>query len=398
MPSWIDRSLATSRAGRIALGTAGGLALLTVIGLVALWPNGHGTADLARFLLPKSDRGEIVKITRKRCVNTRFTDCRVVDVRLLSGDMTGRVTRVIVGEDGNRPPVDVGDNVSMVRNRGQFVEGAPDPAPYRLGDPRRHVTLYVLAAIFCILVVALGRLKGFLALAGLAVSILVVFGWAVPALLEGRAPAPVALTAAMTIMFVATILTHGTGALGVASALGTAATLGLVTALAAISASLASLTGFATEESGLLAFAAGGDLSLSGLVLAGILIGALGVLMDVTVSQASSVMALRRANPGMKIADLYREASAVGRDHVAATVQTLVLAYVGASLPILLLFSVGGVGLENVLDREDVAEEIVATLAGSIGLVAAVPITTALAAALAVRLPASAVPEHGHSH
>lgn len=398
MPRWLDRSLLTSRAGRVALGVAAALALLTVIGLVALRPNGHGTADLARFLLPKTDRGEIVAISDKRCVNVRFSGCRIVDVRLRTGPMTGQVTRVVAGEDGNRVPIGVGDDVSMTRSRGNFVEGAPDLAPYKLGNPRRRVPLYEMALIFAVLVVALGRIKGVLALAGLAVSVVIVFAWAVPALLDGRPPAPVALTAALAIMFIATVLTHGTGALGVASALGTAGTLGLVAVLAAISTSVTSLTGFTNQESGLLAFASGGHISLPGLVLAGILIGALGVLMDVTVSQASSVMALRRANPALRVADLYREAAAVGRDHVAATVQTLVLAYVGASLPILLLFSVGGVGLGDILDREDVAQEVVATLAGSIGLVAAVPITTALAAALAVRLPVSAVPEHGHAH
>jgi uncharacterized membrane protein len=111
----------------------------------------------------------------------------------------------------------------------------------------------------------------------------------------------------------------------------------------------------------------------------------------VTVSQASAVMALRRANPAQKARELYEGARAVGRDHVSAAVNTLVLAYVGSSLPILLLFGLGDASVGDILDREDVAEEVVSTLVGSIGLLAAVPITTALAAFLAVRLPGAAL-------
>src|SRR5215208_2007479 len=132
--------------------------------------------------------------------------------------------------------------------------------------------------------------------------------------------------------------------------------------------------------------------------LAGMVIGALGVLDDVTVSQASAVMALRRANPAQRWHDLYRGALDVGRDHVAATVNTLVLAYAGASLPILLVFSVGATPFADAVNGEAVAEQIVATLVGSIGLIAAVPITTALATLLASRLPPERLPAASHAH
>ncbi len=130
-------------------------------------------------------------------------------------------------------------------------------------------------------------------------------------------------------------------------------------------------------------------------------IGALGVLDDVTVSQASTVMALRAANPSLRFRPLSTLAMRVGRDHVSATVNTLVLAYVGASLPLVLLFSSGQLGFFDVLNFELVEKEVVATLVGSIGLIAAVPITTALAAALAVSLPAGRLATaggHGHAH
>jgi uncharacterized membrane protein len=126
-------------------------------------------------------------------------------------------------------------------------------------------------------------------------------------------------------------------------------------------------------------------------------IGALGVLDDLTVSQASTVLALRQANPALRARELYRAAVAVGQDHVAATVNTLVLAYAGASLPVLLIFSLGDTSFGDAVNAEAVASEVVATLVGSIGLVAAVPVTTGLAALLAVRTAPAAIHDV-HSH
>ena len=139
-------------------------------------------------------------------------------------------------------------------------------------------------------------------------------------------------------------------------------------------------------------------LSIQGLVLAGMVIGALGVLDDVTVSQASTVMALRRANPALGFRRLFGEGLTVGRDHLAATVNTLVLAYAGTALPVLLIFTDQRIGFSEAVNREPVAEQIVAGLVGSTGLIAAVPLTTALAALLATRLPQWAVPDEPHDH
>jgi uncharacterized membrane protein len=139
-------------------------------------------------------------------------------------------------------------------------------------------------------------------------------------------------------------------------------------------------------------------MSLQGLVLAGMVIGALGVLSDVTVSQASTVLALRRADPSQSFARLYRAAVDVGRDHLGATVNTLVFAYAGASLPLLLIFTSEGLELGDALNRETVAAEIVAALVGSIGLVLSVPLTTLAATALAVRLPTETLPADEHAH
>jgi uncharacterized membrane protein len=199
-------------------------------------------------------------------------------------------------------------------------------------------------------------------------------------------------------MLLTITLAHGFGAQTVAAVLGTTASLGLTIGLAELFSKAANLSGLASEQSTLL-LAGQDNLSLHGLVLAGFIVGALGVMDDVTVSQSSTVMALRRANPLLRTRALYREAVVVGRDHVAATVNTLVLAYVGASLPLVLLFSVAGTSVGEALNTEAVAQEVVGTLVGSIGLVVAVPLTTGLAAVLAARLPVSALASaHGHSH
>jgi uncharacterized membrane protein len=185
---------------------------------------------------------------------------------------------------------------------------------------------------------------------------------------------------------------HGVSARTTTALLGTLGSLALTALLAAVFVSATHLTGLASEETTSLQSAVG-DVSLSGLVLAGIVIGSLGVLNDVTVTQASAVWEVHAANPSQSRRRLYSSGMRVGRDHIASTVYTLVLAYAGASLPLLILFSVAGQNLTNVLTGDLVGVEIVRTLVGSIGLVAAVPLTTALAAIVVATSGRSVEPE-----
>jgi hypothetical protein len=204
----------------------------------------------------------------------------------------------------------------------------------------------------------------------------------VPAILRGHSPVLVAVTGAMAIMLVSLYLSHGLGATTTAAVVGTALALGLTAVLAIGFVAAASLTGLASEEALSANFAVGG-LSLRGLLLAGIIIGGLGVLDDVTMSQASLVTELHHANPTAGFAALVGGALRVGRDHIAATVNTLFLAYAGAALPLLILFVTGQDSLGTVATTEIVAVEVVRALCGSVGLIAAVPLTTVLAALLA---------------
>ena len=363
----------------------GVLALATVAGLVALWPGEVGT-KLGEGLAKKSDQAQIERIEQFRCSGFQTNTCSKVTVRLESGRRKGTTGMLSLGTSGIDPEVSVGDRLRVVRAQTTPDVEMPPEQEYSLTDFERRGSMLLLALLFGALMVVLGRVRGALSLVGLALSLLVVLAFVVPAILTGE-KLLVAVVGSMAIVLVTVPLAHGLGAKGLAAVLGTAASLGLTVALAALFTDLTNLTGLASEEANLLGANETG-VSLQGLLLAGMIIGALGVLDDVTVSQASTVMALRGANPTLGARELFGRALRVGRDHVSATVNTLVLAYVGASLPLLLIFSSSELGLVETANLEVIAKEIVATLVGSIGLMVAVPITTALAAVLAVRLPA----------
>jgi len=178
---------------------------------------------------------------------------------------------------------------------------------------------------------------------------------------------------------------------------GTLVSLAVTCGLALVMASLTQLSGLASDEAQALRVTADA-LDLRGLLVAGIVVGALGVLDDVTVSQVSIVAALRRANPSLGARQLYAEATKVGRDHVASAVNTLALAYAGASLPLLLFFAEGGQPTGRIVTGELVAVEIVRMLVGSIGLVLSVPVTTWLAAVVLANTTDTPEPDHGHDH
>jgi uncharacterized membrane protein len=374
------------------------LLLATVGGLVALWPDDAGGIELDESLRPSTYDAEVVGLEPTRCQNPEATGCVRVRAKLKGGPDEGRTTEYAAGESTSDPEFAKGDRVRLARN--EIPEGSPPGIdPYTFSDYDRRGPMLWLLFGFAAVVVLFGRLRGVLSLIGLGLSVAVIASFIVPAILDGKSPLGVAIVGSMAVMFATMALAHGVGPKSVAAALGTTAALLLTAGLAILFTEVANITGFSSEEATLLQGVAG-ELSLEGLVLAGIVIAALGVLDDLTISQASSVMALRRANPAHGVRDLYRGAIAIGRDHVAATVNTLVLAYVGASLPVLLVFSVGGIPFADAINREAVSQQVIGTLVGSIGLIAAVPLTTAIAAALATRrgVDVAADAHHHHAH
>jgi uncharacterized membrane protein len=336
----------------------------TVVG-VETGPCGGATADPAEQL-PDPSAGPAVDLP----------ECVIVTTRLSTGPKAGEPATIEASTDVDSPVagLDPGDDI-VLNDAGSDV---PDEVRYSFADMQRSMPLKVLVALFAAVVIALGRLRGFLALAGIVLSLGVLLVFIFPALLDGAAPIGVALTGATVIAMGTLYLAHGVSDRTTVALLGTMASLGVTAVLAVGFAAAADLSGLASEESlTLLTFAP--DLDFRGLLLAAVIIGTLGVLDDVTITQVSAVWELHRSDPSMSRRGLYGAGIRIGRDHIASTVNTLVLAYVAAALPLLLIYRQSGLAFGEVVATETVAVEIVQTLVGSIGLVASVPITTALA-------------------
>lgn len=388
-----------TRPGAAALAAVvGALVLVTIVGVVDLWPSGGGGATTAAQL--DTLGAEVVAVDSTGCRSQGLPgqaapQCLRVTARLDEGPDEGRTASFdVIDVD-----VDVGDGIRVTRAElpeGSAIEGV-EIDRYAFADFSRGAPLLWLIVAFALVVLVAARWKGLRALVGLGLSLAVVVGFVVPAILDGRPPVAVAFIGALAVMLGTIPLAHGLGPRSLAAILGTSAALVITLAIASAMTSAASLTGFASEDATILR-ASGVDVSLRGLLIAGLVIAALGVLDDLTVSQASTVMALRAANPTLGGRELYRRAMVVGQDHVVSTVNTLVLAYAGAALPTLLVFHLGEAAFLDAATSETVAAEIVATLVGSIGLIAATPITTAIAAYLATQLPAHELEGRAHVH
>lgn len=352
----------------------------TVMGLVAFWPAeqkielpGGSPATQQRL------KATVTEVQREACrqPGQENFDCAVATVKLEGGPDQGDSVDLNVAEGPNARHIEVGDPVLV----GRAAQGLPGQEYFFL-DFQRQAPMLLLAGLFAAFVIALSRWRGLASLIGLAASLAILLVFVLPAILEGSSPVLVSIFGGAAIMFVTLYLAHGFNAMTTTALLGTLASLTITGTLAVIFVDAVRFTGFGSEEAVFLQVAAQ-QINLEGLLLGSIVIGTLGVLDDVTVTQASAVWELHRANPALGSLGLYRAAVRIGRDHIASTVNTLVLAYAGAALPLLVLFTMAGRSFGDVATSEVVAEEVVRTLVGSIGLVASVPLTTALAALVA---------------
>jgi uncharacterized membrane protein len=374
------------------------LAVAAIVGMVLLRPTGLEVEEIDTTQMSRLVDGVLVAVEE---VPGSGDDGFGLIPGAILVDVTARIEAT--GELAEFTMLDdTGDTFAAgQRVRLQEIEQADGSRTYLVSDFRRERPLLLLFVMFAFAVVAFSRMQGLRALLGLALTFVVILTFIVPAILGGRDPVAVALVGAVAIMIITLYLSHGFSRKTTAAVVGTAAALALTGVLAVVFVAAAQLTGFTSEEARLANVEVGG-LSLTGLLLAGIIIGGLGVLDDVTMSQSSTVFELHRANPAAGFGDLLRGGLSVGRDHIAATVNTLFLAYAGASLPLLILFVTGIDPFGTVITSEIVAVEIVRTLVGSIGLIAAVPLTTALAAGIVLGDPAAAEREAllggGHSH
>ncbi len=354
---------------------AAAIGVAASIGLVVLWPSGDPGPEVpALSSFDGVYPAETEERTERPCAGAEEgTVCVRAAFRLLDGPDEGTATSVELPANSARAgSIRVGERVLLGHQPG--VQGFE----YVFLEPDRRSPLLALAGLFALAVVLLGRWRGLSALAGLAATLLVVFVFVVPAILEGADPLLVSFVGSVVIACAALYLSHGFDTRTTVALLGTLGGLLCAAVLAVVFIDVASITGSASEEA-LLLSAVGTELDLRGLILGGMMIGALGAIDDMTVTQASAVWELRAADTAMPRRRLMRAAMRIGRAHVASTVNTLVLAYAGASMPLLILFVLSDQSAATVASGEIVATEIVRTLVGSLGLVASVPITTWLA-------------------
>ena len=371
---------------RIVLGAVATVAVLTIAGLIIWWPRGEAPDTVASVAGLEYPTAVVVDIAPGECPTFEFdhpTDCDLVTAELRSGpDAGSTITFQVAAIDFDVPPLSTGDRLILQHN-----PMAPPEFAYTYWEHERDTPLLILAILFVVVVLVFGRWQGARALVGLVVTFGIIVWFLLPSLLRDQPAVAVALVAASLIAFSTLYLAHGVSLNTTVALAGTMASMVVIATLAAVFVGLAHLTGLSGDDMQLIRVSAEA-LDPAGLLLAGIIIGALGVLDDVTVTQVAAVAEIRAADPAMGPRTLYQRGLRVGRDHIAATVNTLVLAYVGASLSLMLFFVQSDRPLGQIIGQEAVAIEIVRTLVGSIGLVAAVPITTGLAVLIARTGPA----------
>jgi len=358
-----------------------------VLGAVILWPHGStddvtvpgilGDVAGTQYVTARTDTVTPFDCQGVGSTATTSVRCAHVTVTLTSGPEKGERIDVDVDATVRRAGISKGDELQLVR----FKPGQDEPPSYAFVDFTRSAPLVWLAAAFAILVIVVARIRGLAALVGLSLSFVVLIKFMIPALLSGEDPLAVALVGSAAIMFILLYLAHGVSIRTTTALIGTLIGLAVSAALGAWAVPATHLTGVGSEDD-LVLTAVAGQVSLSGLLLAGIVVASLGILNDVTVTQASAVWELRALRPDASPRQLFAGAMRIGRDHIASSVYTIVFAYAGAALPVLMLINLTNRPLGTILTGEALGQEIVRTLVGSIGLVLAVPLTTAVGVAL----------------
>jgi uncharacterized membrane protein len=325
-------------------------------------------------------RAEVIKILSDVDADIGIPDAtafsQTVQVRLLNGEYAGKEVEVEYGGLKKANRLVEGEKI-IVSEAG----GERDMDVFFVFDKYRLTPLYAIIAFFCVLAIVFARWRGVTSILGLALSVLVLASFIVPQLLAGKNVLLVVLGGALFISTTSIYLAHGFNRRTTVALGSTLITICIAMALSVMFVGATKLLGVGSEEAFYLQSMPGvANLNLKGLLLGGIIIGTLGVLDDVTTTQAAAVDEIAKANPRLTRRELIQRGASVGREHITSLVNTLVLAYAGAALPSLLLFTVYERPFWVVMNTEVIAEEIVRTLVGSIALMCAVPITTALAA------------------
>lgn len=368
------------------------LRTLIVLAVLALFAPGASAQELHQDV-EEVARGEVLAIVKEeeRPIAGSETHALVqtIRVRLLSGSEAGSVVEM----ENDLTELEVGEKIYV--NHLTFIDGTE---LYSVRGIDRKGGIFLLLALFAGAVIAFGGKQGARSLLSLAGSFLLIAFVLLPLFLKGYSPLLVGTVVGSLILGAAIAATHGLNMRSLIAWSGASVSI-VVTALAAIfGADLLHLSGFFSDEAVFLNLNTEGALDFRGLLLGGIIIGVLGVLDDIAVTQVAVVAELKATAKALTRRELYERGLRVGREHVSALVNTIVLAYAGVALPLLLLFSQSGSSLIEMLNNEIFATELVRTIAGSIGLIATVPVTTALAAFFAERLGTEGGAHHHHHH
>ncbi len=363
------------------------LVLATLIGVVLLWPGRVEVMGSQPFV------AEGASMATARVTATQVSSCAeafaslggandgslladAVCAEITSGEGSGLVVPVHVPAE-SLPAAQVGDRIRVMYTAQALAGGTP----YVFVDYDRQLPVGALAVVYLVLVVAVAGLKGLRAVIGLVAATGVLLRFMIPALLALHPPLLVTLVGSAAMMLLAVYVAHGISVRTTTALLGTLAGVVITVVLALWGVDAAGLTG-AVGDDALTLTAVVPGLSLTALLTCGMVIAGLGVLNDVTITQASAVWELHAANPALSRARLLTGGMRIGRDHIASTVYTLAFAYAGTALPLILAAALIDRSVVDTLLSGEIAEEIVRTLVSSIGLVLAIPATTAIAAAL----------------
>lgn len=382
------------RARNLLIGFLALLGVLAVAGLIWLWPSGDEVSNaLNKIADPAGITYEDATISAisDGCASMVETPqgaapCLTATVDLRTGPDQGTKTQVELTGPQAHNGLRAGDSIELVR-----LPTTDGTTHYSFSGVNRMPVLIVMGVLFMLAVVAVARWKGLMAIIGLVVAGWVLLGFMLPAIIVGKPGMAVALAGSTAIMFIVLYVAHGISLRTSAALAGTLLGLAVTTSLGALAVGAARLSGFAEENEYDLAQLAPG-INFQELLMVGIIIGGLGVLNDVTITQASAVWELRAAAPQWSRMQVFSAGMRIGRDHIASTIYTIVFAYAGSALAILLLLYFTTRQPIDLLGTELFAGEAVRTLASAIGLILSVPITTGIAA-LTVgpsRLPADA--------
>ncbi|MEU1958792.1 YibE/F family protein [Nocardia sp. NPDC019255] len=384
-------------AARVVVGLLTAIGIVVVIGAIVLWPSkqhidiplpmqnaGGGAVQTEAGTVVLQDVGPCgspslgkVFVDQPQAPRNNAYTCQRSLISIESGPHKGNRTLLEIAPGPGQPDLHAGDKLRLVR------QTDPSGTPlYSFEDYSRGLPLTLIALAFVVVIIVVARWRGVRALLGLVFAFAVLVLFLLPALLDGKPAIPVALVAGSLILYAVLYLAHGVNLRTSSALLGTLTSMLLAAGLSWLTIEMTNLTGLSEEQNTNVATYIE-HVSITGLLLAGFIIGSLGVLNDVTITQASAAFELAAIDRSASRREVFAAAMRVGRDHIASTVYTLVLAYAGGALPLLLLFSVAGRSIRDVLTGDAVAIEIARSAVGGIALALSVPLTTGIAVLLA---------------